>query len=244
MPPTYSATPGRASSRTAVTSSPSPIAEQPAGGHLQRPERGVALAAPSASGAPQTSSARSGMNMIGIHPSATSAVIATLRSPSDATHTGIDGPHGVRDDLERLAEPGALAARERQVVVAAVVLERCLTAPHVAADLDDLARPAERRGVGDAVEPLDHLWARRAEAEVEPPVAQRVDACGGHREERRGARVDGEDRRADLDALGERGEVAHEARAVEAVGLGHPHEVEPRRLHLDDLAGGGLKPPE
>ena len=76
---------------------------------------------------------------------------------------------------------------------------------------------------------------------MEAPVAQRVDARRGHREERRGARVDGQDRRADLDALGERGEVAHEARAVEAVGLGDPDEVEPRRLHLDDLPGGLLE---
>ena len=37
-------------------------------------------------------------------------------------------------------------------------------------------------------------------------------------------------------------EVAHEAHGVEAVGLGHPHEVEPGVLELDHLAGRRLEP--
>ena len=50
--------------------------------------------------------------------------------------------------------------------------------------------------------------------------------------------VDVEDRRADLDRLGLRGEVAHERGGVEAVGLGDPDGVEPGLLERGDLVGG------
>ena len=222
--------------QTDVTSSP--VADRRGARRQQTcsgPSDASRFAAPSSSGAPQTSLRPLGdeedrepaVGHLGGH---RHVALAERRDPDRDR-----GADRVGDDLERLAEPGALAGGERQVVVAAMVLEGRLSAPHVPADLDDLARPTERRGVGDAVEALDHLGPGRAEAEVEASVAERVDARGRHREERRGARVDGQDRRADLDALGEGGEVAHEARAVEAVGLGDPHEVEPRGLHLDDL---------
>ena len=97
---------------------------------------------------------------------------------------------------------------------------------------------------GDAVEALDHLGARGPEAQVEAPVAQRVDPGRGHGDERRRPRVDRQDPRPDLDALGERRQVAHEARAVEAVGLGDPDEVEAGGLHLCDGCADFLKPPE
>ena len=54
--------------------------------------------------------------------------------------------HRVVDDLERLAEPGPLAGRQRDVVRGAVVGERRLAGPDVAADLDDLAGAARAGG--------------------------------------------------------------------------------------------------
>ncbi len=145
------------------------------------------------------------------------------------------------DQLERLAEAGALLGRERQRVVAAVV-DDPLALPHLVADVDDLARPAERRLVGHAVEALDHLRARRAQAEDAAAVAHRVDAGGGHGDERRRARVDRQDGRADLDRLGGGGQVAHEAGRVVAVGLGHPYDVESGRLVVAHLRGRLLEP--
>ena len=55
---------------------------------------GSRLARPAASDSPHTSSAFSGTNSIGIHPSAISAVMATFLCPSDATQIGIRGRTG------------------------------------------------------------------------------------------------------------------------------------------------------
>ena len=53
------------------------------------PSSGSRLAAPASSESPQTSRARSGMNRIGSQPSASSAVISTFLSPSEATQIGM-----------------------------------------------------------------------------------------------------------------------------------------------------------
>ena len=138
------------------------------------------------------------------------------------------------DELQRLAEAGALPLGQRDLVARPVVLD-ALAAPHLAADVDDLAGAAERLVVGDAVEALDHLRARRAEAEDAAAVGQGVDAGGGHGDQRRRAGVDRQDARRDLDVLGAGREVAHDADGVEAVGLGDPDHVEAGLLELDDL---------
>src|SRR3712207_9164856 len=62
-----------------------------------------------------------------------------------------------------------------------------LAPPHLAADLDDLPGAGDRLVVGHAVEALDDLWPRRAEAEDRPPAGERVEPRGGHRGQRRGA---------------------------------------------------------
>ena len=152
------------------------------------------------------------------------------------------GPHGVGDDLERLAQPGALLGRAAAACSAPVVGEAVLAGPHLAADLDDLPGAAERLVVRDAVPALDHLRARRAEAELAAAVGEGVDARRRHGEERGRPGVDRQDARRDLHGLGAGGEVAHEARRVEAVGLGHPDEVEPSLLQLGDLVGRLLEP--
>ena len=64
-----------------------------------------------------------------------------------------------------------------------------------------------------------------------------VEPGRGLQQRARGAGVDVEDRRADLDRLGLGGEVAHQRGGVEAVGLGHPDGVEPGLLERRDLVG-------
>ena len=70
------------------------------------------------------------------------------------------------DQLERLAQTRALVWRERQLVAGAVVLHH-LAAPNLAADLDQLTLAADRAVVGHAVPALDHLRARRTDAQNE-----------------------------------------------------------------------------
>src|SRR5208283_6047981 len=94
---------------------------------------------------------------------------------------GDAGPDGVVDELERLAQSGALVRWERDVVRRPVVRQRRLAGPHVAADLDDLPGPGERAVVGHAVEALDHLGPRRAQAELAAATRNGIDAGGGHR---------------------------------------------------------------
>ena len=140
------------------------------------------------------------------------------------------------DDLERLAEPGALLGRERHLVGGTRVRERRLAAHTTAADVDDFARRRDRSVVGDAVEPLDDLRTRCAEAEDEAPVGELVEAGRGHGEQRGRARVDREDAGGELDGLGLRREVAEQADRVEPVRLRDPDQVETRRLEVVDLA--------
>jgi hypothetical protein len=111
------------------------------------------------------------------------------------------------DELQRLAEARALPGGERQRVVLAVVGELLFALPHLAADVDDLAGPPERRVVGHTVEALDHLWSRRADAEDEPAVRHEVEPGGRHCHERRRAGVDRQDARGDLHRGGLGGDV-------------------------------------
>ena len=145
--------------------------------------------------------------------------------------------HRVVDDLERLAQPGALPLGQGDVIGGAVVGERRLAGPHSAADLDDLAGASQGAVVGHAVEALDDLGARGAQAEDAAAAREGVDAGRRHGDERGRTRVDGQDGRADLEALRLGRQVAHEARGVVAVGLGDPHHIEPGLLEVDGLAG-------
>ena len=80
----------------------------------------------------------------------------------------------------------------------------------------------QRLGVGHAVEALDHLRAARAEAEDRAAAGHVVEPGRGLQQRAGSARVDVEDRRADLDRLGLGREVAHQRGGVEAVRLGDP----------------------
>src|SRR5215204_513548 len=78
------------------------------------------------------------------------------RLASDRTEEDRDGvPHRVEVQLERLA----LAARERQVEVLAVVLQALLARHDLTHDLHVLARAAPRLCVRDAVPTLGDLRA-------------------------------------------------------------------------------------
>jgi len=147
----------------------------------------------------------------------------------------------VGDDLERLPETGALPLGERHLVVATLVVDP-LSLPHLTADLDDLPGATHRSVVGHTVEPLDDLRPRGTEPEDAATVGHGVDPCRRHGQQGGGAGVDGKDAGGDLNAFGGGGEVAHETRCVEAVGLGHPDDVEARFLVLGHLAGRLLEP--
>ncbi len=131
------------------------------------------------------------------------------------------------DQLQRLAPPGA--ARVGQRVVLALVVQD-LAAPDRPADLDQLAGPAHRRVVGDAVPALDHLRAGGAQAEGEPPAGHVVQARGGHRGQRRGATVDRQDPARDLQFPRPRGDEAKLADRVEGARLRHEHDLQPGAL--------------
>ena len=224
-------------SRMDSTSTCSPMAKMPPAAICSVPSEGSRLAAPASSDGPKTSLTFSGTKKMGSHPSATSAVMATFFSPSAATQIGIRGRTGWLISLRGLPSPVPSSGGQGDVVRRTVVGERGLAGPHVAADLDDLAGAGERSVVGHAVEALDHLGARGAETEVAAPTRNGVDAGRRHGDQRRCPAVDGHDGRADLHPLGLGRQVPHVAGCVEAVGLGHPDDVQPDLLQLHRLAG-------
>src|SRR5207244_1053736 len=78
----------------------------------------------------------------------------------------------------------AFAARERQLVDLAVVVEP-VAGGDGADDLDRFAGAAHRLVEGDAVPALHHLRSTRADAEETSAAGQRVQRLRGHREHRR-----------------------------------------------------------
>ena len=112
-----------------------------------------------------------------------------------------------------------------------------LALPHLAADLDRLPHPAERCLVRHTVEPLDHLCARGADAELEATVRERVESGGGHGQHGRRARVERQDRRHEGHPLGDRREVAEAAHRIERIRLGDRDHVGADPFELDDLGG-------
>ena len=113
-----------------------------------------------------------------------------------------------------------------------------LAAPHLPADLDDFAGAAERSVERNAVETLNHLRPGRADAQPEAAVGHVVQPRGRHRQQRRGADVDGDDAGAELDPRRLRREIAQLADRVEGVGLRHQGDVDADLLQLDDLVDG------
>jgi hypothetical protein len=138
------------------------------------------------------------------------------------------------DQLERFAEPGSLARRQRDLGGRSVV-DDLLAAPRHPAHVDVVADAGHRLVVRHAVESLDHLRTGGPEAEDEPAVRHVVEAGCGLGHTRGSPREHVEDARPDLDRRGLRREEAHLRHGVEAVGLGHPDHVEAGLLQFDDL---------
>ncbi|CPU49577.1 Uncharacterised protein [Mycobacteroides abscessus] len=142
--------------------------------------------------------------------------------------------HRVVDQLQGLAEAGALLRGERHGEVLALELE-ALAAPHLATDLDGLAGAAQRCVVLDAVEPLDHLGARGADAEDEPAARDVVQAGRGHGQQSGGAGVQLEDARRELYGGGLGGEVSELACGVIRVSLGDERDIQTDFLQLSEF---------
>ena len=173
----------RAASRAGATS-PRPIARMPPPVICSGPSSGARLAKPAASAGPKTSCIFSGSERVRQPAVASSAVISRFFSPSAATQIGMSAATRVVDQLQRLAQPGAL----RRAAAGSCRCPSCSSAfapPHLAADLDDLPGARDRLVVRHAVEALDHLRPGRAEPEDRPAARQRVEARGRHRHERR-----------------------------------------------------------
>ena len=141
------------------------------------------------------------------------------------------------DQLQRLAQTGAPVGGQRNLVVLAVI-GHPFAAPHLPADLDDLAGAAQRRVERHAVEALHHLRSRRADAQPEAAVGDVVQPGGRHRQQRRGADVDRDHAGAQLDPGRLGRQEAELADRVVRVGLGDQRDVDADLLQLDDLVDG------
>src|SRR6266699_592059 len=130
------------------------------------------------------------------------------------------------DQLERLAEAGALIRRQRDRVVPPGVLQP-VAPPYAAADLDNLAGTADRRIVGHTVPALDNLRPGCPDAEHEPAAGYIVETGRRHRGECRRPGVKLQDARGNLQPLRLRGDEPELADRVIAVCLGDEDDVEP-----------------
>ena len=111
------------------------------------------------------SAARSGLNIDGSQPS---AIGRSARSPW-AHRAEVDRDallDRAREQLQRLAKPGAPFARQLELL--AVVLERPLAGERRPHDLHVFARPCQRAGERHAVPALGHLRPGDPEPEAEP----------------------------------------------------------------------------
>ena len=113
-----------------------------------------------------------------------------------------------------------------------------LPVPHLTADLNDLARPAQRRIEGHAVESSMTCGPGRPDAEHEPALGDVVQTRGGHREQGGCAGVDRDDTRAEFDARRLGGQIAQLADGVERVRLRDQDDVDTVFLQFDDLVDG------
>ena len=122
----------------------------------------------------------------------------------------------------------------------AVVLH-AFAAPHLAADLHDLAGAADRGVERDTVKSLDHLRPGGADAEAESPVGHVIQPRGGHRQQRRRADIDGQYPGSQFDRVGLGGQVSQLGDGVEGVRLGHHHDFDAGLLEFDHTVHGLVK---
>jgi hypothetical protein len=133
-------------------------------------------------------------------------------------------PHRIIDELERLTQSGALVGWQRDGVVLALVLQG-LSAPDLAADVDDFAGAGYRGVVGHAVEALDDLRTGGAKTEGEPAVGDIVQASRGHRRQRGRPGVKLQNARRQLYPFRAGRKVAQRADRIERIRLGDKDNV-------------------
>ena len=164
--------------------------------------------------------------------------VADLGRQSDVLRTlgreedGDVAAQRVHRGLQRLAEPGAVGARVRQVVERAVLLDRLLARQHLSHDVDVLARAGQGLAVGLAVPALHHLRTAGAEAQDETSVGEMVEGDGGHRRGRRRAGAHLHDGGAQSDVGGVGTPPRQRSERVAAVRLGRPDGVEAQAIGL------------
>jgi hypothetical protein len=125
--------------------------------------------------------------------------------------------------------------------VLALVLQ-VLTTPYLAADIDDFAGAGNRGVVGHAVEALDDLWARGAQAEREPAIGDVVEAGRGHRGQRGRSGVQLQDARGQLNPFCAGGQVPQRAHRVERIRLGDKDNVQPGAFEVGHFGGHLFEP--
>jgi hypothetical protein len=114
-------------------------------------------------------------------------------------------------------------------------------APHLSADFHDLAGAADRGIERDAVKALHHQRPGRADPEPESAVGDEIQARRGHRQQRRGADVDGKHPRGQFDGVGLGSQIPELADGVEGVRLGHHGDVDAGLLEFNDAVDGLVK---
>ncbi len=139
---------------------------------------------------------------------------------------------GVHRGPEGLAQPRRAGGvrGQRQPVEGAVVGHGALAGHHLAHDVDELPRAGQGTAVRLAVPALDHLRARGAEAQHEPPAGQVVERDRVHRGGRGRARGHLRDAGAQAHPPGARAPPGQRRERVGAVGLGGPDGVEAEGL--------------
>jgi len=107
--------------------------------------------------------------------------------------------------------------------------------PDLAHDADIILQPIIRTAPGLAVPALDDLRAGDAEPGDETPATrQRIDSAGAHGGVCRCTRRDLDDARAELDPLGDRGQIRQGCDRVGAVSFGRPYAVVAEFLRSQD----------
>jgi len=148
--------------------------------------------------------------------------------------------HRMVDQLQRFAEARSLPIGQRDLDGGAVVDDLLALGDH-AADVDVVTDARHRLLVWNAVEALDDLRARGAEAEDEPATRHEVEACRGLAHARCRTRKHIQDASTDFDRVGLGGEIAHLRHRVEAVRLGHPDDVKASLFEFLNLCNVGVE---
>ena len=161
--------------------------------------------------------------------------------PFRAQQNGHFAPKGVRDRLQRLAQPERARPPVRQGMVRPVVRHRRVTREHLSDDVDVLPRPCQGPVERSSVPTFDDLRSGHPQAEGEATPGQVVEGQGVHRARRRGAGRDLDDRRPEPDSLRPRPEPRQRAEGVAPPGLRGEDRVEAealRLLHLGERVRG------